>query len=89
MKKVYIKFGWSAKEWNLQFVNTNVVVLVYAAPENIKTFNSGVGTDVGSIQVSTDGITYSALTFPFTQVVGYYWFKRSTSLVTGEYIISE
>lgn len=77
------------KEWALQFVNTNDVVLVYATAGNIATFNSGSGTDVGSIDVSTDGINYSPLTFPFTPVAGYYWFKRSTSLVTGEYIISE
>lgn len=89
IQNIYIKNYGNAVEWALQFVNTNDVVLVYATAGNIVTFSSGAGTDVGSIDVSTDGINYSALTFPFTPVVGYYWFKRSTALVTGEYIISE
>ena len=89
IQNIYIKNYGFSKEWVLQFVNTNVVVLVSADVDNIKTFNSGVGTDVGSIEVSTDGITYSALTFPFTPVVGYYWFRRATSLVTGRYKLSE
>jgi len=76
-------------EWVLQFIDTNDVVLVYATPDNIVTFGSGSGTDVGDIEVSTDGTNYSALTFPFTPSTGFYWFKRSISLVTGEYIISE
>lgn len=76
-------------EWVLQFIDTNDVVLVYATPDNIVTFGSGSGTDVGDIDVSTDGTYYSALTFPFTPSTGFYWFKRSISLVTGKYTISE
>lgn len=76
-------------EWVLQFIDTNDVVLVYATPDNIVTFGSGSGTNVGDIEVSTDGSNYSPLTFPFTPSTGFYWFKRSISLMSGVYTISE
>lgn len=81
--------GGGGKEWQLQFFNQTDVIQVEATANNIATFTSGVGTDVGTIEVSTDGVTYSPLTFPFSPSVGTLYFKRSINLITGVYTISE
>src|SRR5690606_20798431 len=76
-------------EWVLQFFNQNDVIQVEATSNNITTFANGSGVDVGSIEVSDDGVTYTPISFPFTPTVGTWYFKRSTALVTGSYTISE
>lgn len=77
------------KEWQLQFFNQANVIQLEATLNNIASFESGVGTDVGTIEVSNDGVTYTPLIFPFSPTVDTWYFKRSSSLVTGVYIISE
>ena len=81
--------GGGSKEWQLQFFNQADIIQVEATTNNIASFESGVGTDVGTIEVSDDGVTYTPLVFPFSPSVGTWYFKRSVSLVTGVYIISE
>lgn len=81
--------GGGGKQWQLQFFNQTDVIQVEATPENIATFESGFGANVGSIEVSTDGITYTPLTFPFSPTVGTWYFKRLNSSATGSYTISE
>ncbi len=77
------------KEWQLQFFNQTDIIQLEATSGNIAIFASGVGTDVGSIEVSNDGVTYIPLLFPFSPSVGSWFFKRSVNLVTGVYTISE
>ena len=81
--------GGGGKAWQLQFFNNTDVIQVEATPDNIATFESGFGANVGTIEVSTDGVTYAPILFPFTPAVGTYYFKRGTALVTGSYTISE
>lgn len=77
------------KEWILQFINQTDIIQVVANVGNIATFASGSGSNVGTVEVSTDGVTYSPLVFPFFPSVGIWYFKRSSILVTGVYTISE
>lgn len=81
--------GGGGKEWQLQFFNQADIIQVEATTNNIASFESGVGTDVGTIEVSDDGVIYTPLVFPFSPSVGTWYFKRSVSLVTGVYTISE
>jgi|LSQX01.1.fsa_nt_gb hypothetical protein len=81
--------GGGGKEWQLQFFNQANIIQVEATPDNIATFESGFGVNIGAIEVSTDGVTYIPLVFPFSPSVGTLYFKRSLSLVTGVYTISE
>ena len=81
--------GGGGKAWQLQFFNQTNIIQVEATANNIATFTSGVGTDVGDIEVSTDGVTYIPLVFPFSPTVGTWYFKRSNNSVTGVYTISE
>lgn len=81
--------GGGGKQWQLQFFNQTDVIQVEATPENIGTFTSGFGANVGIIEVSKDGVTYTPLVFPFSPSVGTLYFKRSSNLVTGVYTISE
>lgn len=81
--------GGGGKEWQLQFFNQTDIIQLEATSGNIAIFASGVGTDVGSIEVSNDGVTYIPLLFPFSPSVGLWFFKRSVNLVTGVYTISE
>lgn len=92
--RLYTKVGGGAcppdsKEWVLQFIDQTDIIQVKATPENIATFTSGVGTDVGTIEVSNDGVAYSILFLPFSPIVGTWYFRRSSNLVTGVYTISE
>lgn len=77
------------KKWILQFFNQNNVVIIQVTPDNIATFTSGFGVDVGVMGFSTDGVTYSLMAFPFTPAVGTYYFKRSSSTITGIYELIE
>ena len=75
--------------WELNFNDTDDVIFIPATASNVGTFTSGSGTDVGTIEVSTDGVTYVALTFNFVPVNGTtYYFKRSTANVTGSYLLT-
>ena len=76
-------------EWILNFYDTNDVIEVRATLANITTFTSGSGTDTGVVTISTDGVTYGAISYPFTPTVQTYYFKRATILVDGEFILSE
>jgi hypothetical protein len=70
--------------WTLNFNGTTDVITLLATVGNIGTFTSGSGTNVGTITVSTDGVTYGTLSFPFTPTaVTTYYFKRSTATVSG------
>lgn len=86
---LYIKVASSSTTdlfWELNFNGTDDVIFVPATVGNVGTFTSGSGTNVGTITVSTDGVTYGALSFPFTPIAGTtYYFKRSTATVNGFY----
>ena len=70
--------------WELNFNGTDDVIFIPATVGNVGTFTSGSGSNVGTITVSTDGIAYGTLAFPFTPTSGTtYYFKRSTATVNG------
>jgi hypothetical protein len=72
--------------WELNFNGTDDVVYIPATTNNVGTLTSGSGSNVGTITVSTDGVTYGALSFPFTpSATTTYYFKRSTVTVSGIY----
>jgi hypothetical protein len=74
--------------WELNYNGTDDVIYIPATVNNVGTLTSGTGSNVGTITVSTDNVTYGALTFPFTPVNGTtYYFKRSTATVNGTYIM--
>ena len=75
--------------WELNFNGTDDVIYIPATVNNVGTLTSGSGSDVGTITLSTDGVTYGALSFPFTPVNGTtYYFKRSTATVNGTYTMT-
>jgi hypothetical protein len=75
--------------WELNFNDTDDVIFIPATVSNVGTLASGSGSNVGTIDVSTDGVTYGALSFPFTPVAATtYYFKRSTFTVTGAYTMT-
>lgn len=78
-----------SKEWVLQFIDQTDIIQVVADAGNIATFTSGSGANIGTMEVSTDGITYAPISYPFTPSAGTYYFKRSTALITATYTISE
>ena len=70
--------------WELNFNGTDDVIFVPCTTTNMGTFSSGSGTDVGTVTISTDGITYGSISYSFTVTNGTtYYFKRSTATVTG------
>ena len=72
--------------WELNYNSTDDIIFIPATVNNVGTLTSGTGSNVGIITVSTDGVTYGALSFPFTPVATTtYYFKRSTATVTGAY----
>jgi hypothetical protein len=72
--------------WELNYNGTDDVIYIPATVNNVGTLTSGTGSNVGTITVSTDNVTYGALTFPFTPVNGTtYYFKRDTATVNGTY----
>jgi len=72
--------------WELNYNGTDDVIFIVGTVSNVGTLASGSGSNVGTITVSTDGVTYGALSFPFTPVNGTtYYFKRSTFTVNGVY----
>jgi len=75
--------------WELNYNGTDDVIFIPATSTNAGTLTSGSGSNVGTITVSTDGVTYGALSFPFTPVATTtYYFKRSTATVTGAYAMT-
>jgi hypothetical protein len=75
--------------WELNYNGTDDIIFIPATVNNVGTLTSGTGSNVGTIDVSTDGVTYAALTFPFTPVNGTtYYFKRSTATVSGVYTMT-
>jgi hypothetical protein len=78
----------SAKDlfWELNYNGTDDIISIPATANNVGTLTSGSGSNVGTIEVSTDNVTFVALTFPFTPISGTtYFFKRSTATVSGTY----
>jgi hypothetical protein len=72
--------------WELNYNGTDDVISIPATANNVGTLTSGSGSNVGTIEVSTDNVTFVALTFPFTPISGTtYFFKRSTATVSGTY----
>lgn len=72
--------------WELNFNSTDDIIFIPATVNNVGTLTSGTGSNVGTITVSTDGVTYGALSFPFTPISATtYYFKRSTATITGAY----
>jgi hypothetical protein len=75
--------------WELNYNGTDDVIFIIGTVSNVGTLTSGSGSNVGTITVSTDGVTYGALSFPFTPVNGTtYYFKRSTATVNGTYTMT-
>ena len=75
--------------WELNYNGTDDVIYIPATVNNVGTLTSGSGSNVGTITFSTDGVTYGALSFPFTPVNGTtYYFKRSTATVNGTYTMT-
>jgi hypothetical protein len=72
--------------WELNYNGTDDIISIPATVNNVGTLTSGSGSNVGVIEVSTDNVTFVALTFPFTPISGTtYFFKRSTNTVSGTY----
>ena len=72
--------------WELNYNDTDDLISIPATANNVGTFTSGSGSNVGNIEVSTDNVTFVALTFPFTAILGTtYFFQRSTATVSGTY----
>lgn len=77
-------------QWILQFLTGTADITVVANTGNIATFASGSGVGIGTLNISTDGITYGAISYPFTPISGItYYFKRSTTTGFAEYKIIE
>ena len=75
--------------WELNYNGNDDVIFIPATVNNVGTLLSGTGSNVGTITVSTDGITYMALAFPFTPIASTtYYFKRSTATVNGAYTMT-
>jgi hypothetical protein len=75
--------------WELNYNGTDDVIYIPATVNNVGTLTSGTGSNVGTITVSTDNVTFVSLTFPFTPVNGTtYYFKRSTATVNGTYTMT-
>lgn len=75
--------------WELNFNDTDDVIFIPCTVNNAGTFASGSGTDVGTIAISTNGITYGSISYSFTVTDGTtYYFKRSTATVTGVFTLT-
>src|SRR5690606_30123525 len=78
------------KTWTLQFLAGNADITVVANIGNVATFASGSGAGIGTLTISTDGVNYSAISYPFTPISGTtYYFKRSTTASFAEYKMIE
>lgn len=87
---VEVNIPSDTKTWTLQFLAGNADITVVANIGNVATFASGSGAGIGTLTVSTDGVNYSAISYPFTPVSGTtYYFKRSTTASFAEYKMIE
>lgn len=83
---VKVNIPVDTKSWELQFLNGNANIIVVANTGNIATFVSGSGTGIGTLTMSTDGISYIAISYPFTPISGTtYYFKRSNIAGFGQF----
>lgn len=71
--------------WKFQFIDQNDTIQIEVDSNMLHTFASGSGVNIGTMEISTDGVTYMPISYPFTPSVGTYYFKRSTALITGTY----
>ena len=89
-KVVDLPCALPTKQWTLQFLTGNADITAVANAGNTATFASGSGSGIGTLTISTDGITYGAMTYPFTPISGTtYYFKRSTTAGFAEYKMIE
>ena len=71
-------------DWELVFESTDKFIKIDVDANNVGVFTRSNGSNYGSIEVSTDDITYTALTIPFSPIIGTtYYFKRTTFAITG------
>lgn len=76
-------------EWKFQFIDQTDTIQIEVDAAMLHTFASGSGVNIGTMEVSTDGVTYTPITYPFTPTVGTYYFKRGTALITATYTMIE
>lgn len=82
-------FSDNAMFWELNYNGTDDVIFIPCTTNNTGTFASGSGSNVGTITISTDGITYGSISYPLTVTSGTtYYFKRSTATVTGVFTLT-
>lgn len=72
-------------QWVLRFRAGELELAVDVDLSNIGVFASGIGSNVGTVTISTDGVTYEAIVYPFNPVVGTYYFQRSNGTDIGKY----
>lgn len=75
--------------WELNFEDLKESIKVECTALNASVFSNGFGENTGTIEVSTDDISYIPLAFPFTAAAGTdYYFRRNNALTTSRYIIN-
>jgi len=75
--------------WELNYNGTDDVISIPCTINNAGTFASGNGSNIGTITVSTDGVTFGSISYPFTAVIGTtYFFKRSTATNSGTFTLT-
>ena len=75
------------ERWKIGFRDTQEVQALDVQAGDIYTFTSGSGANIGTMSVSTDDITYTLISYPFTPTLGMNYFKRGDKLVTATYIM--
>lgn len=75
--------------WKFQFINQTDTIQIEVDTSMLHTFTSGSGVNIGTMEVSTDGVNYTPITYPFTPSVGTLYFKRSTALITATYTMNQ
>lgn len=71
--------------WKFQFIDQTDTIQIEVDANMLHTFSGGSGVNIGTMEISTDGVNYTPITYPFTPTVGIYYFKRGTALITGTY----
>lgn len=76
---------------SLPFIGTDDTCKTMFQSAGVTTYSTLINSsNIGALTYSTDGITYSAFSLPFTPIVSTaYWFKRSSNTTTGNYTISD
>lgn len=87
--KLFTKVGGGADtySWKFQFIDQTDTIQIEVDATMLHTFQfaSGAGANIGTIEVSTDGVNYTPIMYPFTPTVGTLYFKRSIALITATY----